>query len=127
MVKVAEFAATFLNFGLMYSGKPPINIVDSDEKGGVTMRIEAYTQVQQLYQSQKVNRSQKAGKASQTDKLQISSFGKDIQTAKAAVAGSPDFRDELTAPIKARIQDGTYTVDNESFADKLLKKYEEMR
>ena len=91
------------------------------------MRIEAYTQVQQLYQSQKVNRSQKAGKASQTDKLQISSFGKDIQTAKAAVAGSPDIREELTAPIKARIQDGTYTVDNESFADKLLKKYEEMR
>ncbi len=91
------------------------------------MRIEAYAQVQQLYQSQKVNRSQKTGKISQTDKVQISSLGKDIQIAKAAVADAPDIREELTAPIKARIQNGTYAVDNETFADKLLKKYEEMR
>ena len=59
--------------------------------------------------------------------VQISSFGKDIQTAKAAVAGSPDIREELTAPIKAKIQNGTYSVDNGSFAEKLLQKYEEMR
>ena len=91
------------------------------------MRIEAYTQVQQLYQSQKVNRSQKTGTVAQTDKVQISSFGKDIHIAKAAVAASPDIREELTAPIKAKIQNGTYEVSNESFADKLLKKYEEMR
>ena len=91
------------------------------------MRIEAYTQVQQLYQSQKVNRSQKTSVAAQTDKVQISSFGKDIHIAKAAVAASPDIREELTAPIKAKIQNGTYEVSNESFADKLLKKYEELR
>lgn len=91
------------------------------------MRIEAYTQVQQLYQSQKVNRNQKTGSSAKSDNLQISSFGKDIQTAKAAVAGSPDIREELTAPIKARIQNGTYEVSCESFADKLLQKYEEMR
>lgn len=91
------------------------------------MRIQAYTQVQQLYQSSKVKSSQKTGSVAQTDKVQISSFGKDIQMAKAAVAGSPDIREELTAPIKAKIQDGTYAVDNESFAEKLLQKYEEMR
>ena len=91
------------------------------------MRIEAYTQVQQLYQSQKVNRSQKTSATAQTDKLQISSFGKDIHVAKAAVAASPDIREELTAPIKAKIQNGTYEVSNESFAEKLLSKYEEMR
>lgn len=91
------------------------------------MRIEAYTQVQQIYQSQKVSKSQKAGGAAQSDKVQISSFGKDIQAAKAAVAEIPDIREELTAPIKAKIQSGTYEVSNESFAEKLLKKYEEMR
>ena len=91
------------------------------------MRIEAYAQVQQLYQTQKVNRNQKTGAASQIDKVQISSFGKDIQTAKAAVAGAPDIREELTAPIKEKIQNGTYEVSNESFAEKLLRKYEEMR
>ena len=90
------------------------------------MRIEAYTQVQQLYQSQKVSRTQKTQTASHTDRLQISSQGKDFQTAKAAVAAAPDIREELTAPIKARIQNGT-GVDNASFAEKLLQKQEEMR
>ena len=91
------------------------------------MRIEAYTQVQQIYQSQKAGKVQKTGNVAKSDKVQISSFGKDIQIAKAAVAGSPDVREELTAPIKAKIQNGTYEVSNASFADKLLKKYEEMR
>lgn len=91
------------------------------------MRIEAYTQVQQLYQTKKVNQTRKEGSVSRADQVQISSFGKDIQTAKAAVAGSPDIREELTAPIKTQIQNGTYSVDNASFAEKLLQKYEEMR
>lgn len=96
-------------------------------EGGVDMRIEAYTQVQQLYQSQKLSRTQKTKTATHTDRLQISSQGKDFQTAKAAVAAAPDIREELTAPIKARIQNGTYGVDNASFAEKLLQKQEEMR
>lgn len=91
------------------------------------MRIDAYAQVQQLYQTQKINRTQKTGSVAKADKVQISSFGKDIQTAKAAVAGSPDIREELTAPIKAKIQNGTYEVSNQGFAEKLLQKFEEVR
>lgn len=92
------------------------------------MRIEAYTQVQQLYQSQKTRNARTAAESAKTtDRVQISSKGKDFQTAKSAIAGTPDIREELTAPIKAKIQSGTYSVDNETFADKLLKKYEEMR
>lgn len=91
------------------------------------MRIEAYTQVQQLYQSQKVNKAQKLAAAARTDKVQISSFGMGIQAAKATVAEAPDIREELTAPIKERIQNGTYQVSNADFADKLMQKYEEMR
>ena len=91
------------------------------------MRIEAYTQVQQLYQSQKYTRNQKAGNAGQTDKVQISSLGKDFQTAKNVLSGSADIREELTASIKEKVQNGTYEVSAESFAEKLLKKYEEMR
>lgn len=89
------------------------------------MRIEAYTQVQQIYQPQKAGKGQKTAGTGNTDQVQISSFGKDIQIAKAAVSGSPDVREELTAPIKARLRDGSYKVGNESFADKLLNKYEE--
>lgn len=91
------------------------------------MRIEAYNQVQQLYQSQRVNKSQKIAKAVPADQLQISSRGRDYQIAKAAVQNSPDVREELTAPIKERVQNGTYAVETASFAEKLLQKYEEMR
>lgn len=91
------------------------------------MRIDAYAQVQQLYQTQKVNRAQKTGNVMKSDKVQISSLGRDIQAAKAAVAGSPDIREELTAPIKAKIDNGTYEVSNQAFAEKLMQKYEEMR
>ena len=86
------------------------------------MRIEAYNQVQQLYQAKRTEKTQKSPAASKT-----SSFGRDIQIAKAAVASTPDIREEFTAPIKAKIQDGTYEVSNERFAEKLMEKYREMR
>lgn len=89
------------------------------------MRIEAYTQVQNVYQAQKARTAQKPGTVSRgTDKFSISSIGKDIQTAKAALAASPDIREDVTAPIRAQVQSGTYSVSNESFADKLLAKYQ---
>lgn len=90
------------------------------------MRIDAYTQVQQLYQTRKTTKAQPsaAAGASFADKLQISSLGKDIQTAKAAVKNSQDIREDIVAPIRSSIQSGTYEVSGESFADKLLQKYE---
>lgn len=91
------------------------------------MRIEAYNQVQQLYRSQRVSKTQQATKVSYTDQVQISSFGKDIQIAKAAVKASPDVRTELTEPLKEKVQSGTYSVETSSFAEKLIQKYEEMR
>ncbi len=91
------------------------------------MRIEAYSQVQQLYQTKKVNKSRQSAGVSHADKVQISSLGKDFQTAKTAVAAAPDVREELISGIKARVQNGTYQVDNGTFAEKLLQKYEEMR
>ncbi len=91
------------------------------------MRIDAYTQVQQVYNLTKTHSAQKTAKPGVTDRVQISSMGKDIQTAKAAMAGAPNIREEVTAPIKERIENGTYEVDVESFAEKLFQKYNEMR
>ena len=90
------------------------------------MRIEAYTQVQQLYNTKKPAKLQGKSKLAASDQIQISSIGKDIQTAKSAVAAAEDIREELTAPLKARIANGTYQVSGESFAEKLMKKYEEI-
>lgn len=89
------------------------------------MRIEAYAQVQQLYNTKKTKQVQNKEKVSFADQVQISSLGKDIQTAKQAVADSPDIREELTASIKDRIQKGTYEVSDSDFADKLLRAYDQ--
>lgn len=91
------------------------------------MRIEAYNQVQQLYQPKQLNKAQQTGGVSRKDQLQISSAGKDYQSAKAAVSGAADIREELTASIKTRIENGTYSVDPTVFAEKLLAKFDEMR
>jgi len=89
------------------------------------MRIEAYTQVQQVYKTSKTDRSQKAAKANMADQLEISSTGRDYQIAKQAVAASADIREDVTAPLRKSIQAGTYEVSVEKFADKLLQRLEE--
>jgi negative regulator of flagellin synthesis FlgM len=89
------------------------------------MRIEAYTQVQQVYNTKKATTAQRTDKKSGSDQLQISNLGRDIQTAQNAVAAADDVRTELTAPLKASIENGTYQVSGESFAEKLMQKYEE--
>ncbi len=90
------------------------------------MRIEAYTQIQQVYGTKNKAKTQNTAKSTSSDRIQISSIGKDIQTAKNAVAAAGDIRSELTAPIKASIANGTYHVSGESFAEKLMKQYEEI-
>lgn len=91
------------------------------------MRIEAYTQVQSLYNTKKTAKTQPKSKAGFSDQLQISDIGKDMRTVKLALAGSSDIREDVTASVKARIQAGAYEVGIDSFADKLMQKYEEMR
>ena len=91
------------------------------------MRIEAYTQVQKLYDTKNTKKAAVGSSVSASDKLQISNLGKDIQWAKQAVAESRDVREDVIAPIKARIQSGTYEVSTDSFADKLIQQFEELR
>lgn len=92
------------------------------------MRIEAYTQVQQVYNTRKAAKAETAKRTHFADQVQISSMGKDIQAAKQAVNAAADIREDVTAPIKSAIDNGTYSVDEESFAEKLYNKYyNEMR
>lgn len=91
------------------------------------MRVEAYSKIQQMYKTNAVKKEQKASQASFSDRLQISSMGKDIQAARQALENTPDIREELTAPIKSAVKDGSYEVSEESFAEKIFRKYNEMR
>lgn len=84
------------------------------------MRIEAYTQVQQVYKTNKAARSEGAKKTSFADAVEISSLGKDIQVAKQAVKSAPDVREDLVASYKEKMKAGTYSVSAEQLAEKLL-------
>ena len=91
------------------------------------MRIEAYSQIQQIYNTNRTTKTQEKNHVHPTDQLQISSMGRDMQIAKEAARAASDIREEVTAPLKASIEAGTYHVSTESFADKLFSEYEEMR
>jgi negative regulator of flagellin synthesis FlgM len=87
------------------------------------MRIEAYNQIGQIYAPKKTYGPNKTNKVSRMDEVQISSIGKDIQTVKQAVANTPDIRENITAPLKAKVQSGNYNVSGDDFASKLLQAY----
>lgn len=87
------------------------------------MRIDAYNQIGQVYGVNKKTKTAPTGKTSTTDKIEISSFGKELQIAKQAVANSSDVREDKVADIKSRLANGTYNVDSATFADKLLESY----
>ncbi len=95
------------------------------------MRIEAYTQVQQVYKTSTTKTGNAKKSKAASDQLELSSMGRDYRVAKQAVAAAPDVREELIAPLKKSVNAGTYQVSTESFADKLLEKIaqsnEEMR
>lgn len=89
------------------------------------MRIDAYNQIQQIYQTSNVKKTQdkKTTSTSFRDSLMLSRTAQDAQTANKALADVPDVREELVTPLKEAIDNGTYEVDADDFAGKLLEKY----
>ncbi len=116
-----------INQGVKKKTIRPINSVESlisRKKGDAVMRIDAYNQVAQLYGAQNKARVQKTQSAySVSDQVSISQAGKDFQIAKNAVSGASDIREDKVAQLKQKINSGTYTVNPDDFASKLLEKY----
>ena len=96
------------------------------EKGVIFMRIDAMSQVAQIYKANQAKGTEKAQKAKAKDEVQISEAGKDFQIAKMALQGVPDTRAERIAAIKSSMEAGTYEVSSSDFADKVLEKYKDI-
>lgn len=87
------------------------------------MRIGTYNMISQIYGSGntgKTRSTNSTGYAGFKDEVSFSSLGKDMQIAKNALAGVPDVREDVVSDIKSRMDNGTYSVDTDAFADKLL-------
>ena len=54
------------------------------------------------------------------DQVSLSKASKDIQLAKDAVASTPDIRSEIVNPIKQQIAEGTYEINAESVAERII-------
>lgn len=87
------------------------------------MRIDAYMQVNQLYQASKPKSASKSSKsASSNDSLEISNFGKDYQIAKKAAAEVSEVREDKVRDIRERMKAGTYNVSIEDVAENLAER-----
>lgn len=87
------------------------------------MRIDAFNRVSQLYQANSTKKTVSYGKTSRPDSVEISQIGRDVQVARAAVSKTPDIREDIVADIKSRMAAGTYEMDMDALADKLLDGY----
>jgi negative regulator of flagellin synthesis FlgM len=89
------------------------------------MRIDAYNQIQQVYGSTKAGKydDKKNMSTSFADQLQLSQSAQDATVVKKALADVPDIRQDLVSSLKERINNGTYDVDIDDFASKLLDNY----
>ena len=85
------------------------------------MRIDAMIEVSQIYQANgKVKKTGSTQSVVTRDSVEISSFGRELQVAKQAVAQAPDIREEKVEELKNSIANGTYSVPMGALADKLL-------
>lgn len=90
------------------------------------MRIGSYNMLSQIYGNTGTKKTKSAGNVASgsfTDEVSFSSKGKDMQTAKAALANVSDVRESKISDLKNRIKNGTYDVDLDDFASKLMEAY----
>ena len=88
------------------------------------MRIEAYSQIQNLYNVSKPTAKTGAGvTADFRDKLHISESGRDLQVAKKAISEAPDIRADKVEALKSAYQSGLYNVSGNDFAEKVMSAY----
>ncbi len=97
--------------------------VGNTRKGGNDMRIDALSQIQQVYGTQPKRRvSSVSNTGYGRDAVEISNIGKSFQIAKDAVKNASDIREDRVSELKEQIASGSYNVSGESFADKLMSK-----
>ena len=87
------------------------------------MRIDAYNQISQMYQSTKVKPVKGVTKTTaSSDAFEISQAGKDYQTATQAVKEAADIREDKVNRIKEALASGTYNVTGEEFAERMVSR-----
>jgi len=92
------------------------------EREAVSMRIDAYNAVSQVYKTSAYAKDKSiAVKKTEKDKYELSDTAKVYNTARTAVNEASDVRLDKVNDIKARMSAGTYNISSETVADKMLE------
>jgi negative regulator of flagellin synthesis FlgM len=93
--------------------------MEIDKSQGI--QVDAY--VNQVQDKKKADQATDQAKesAAKTDTVVISDAAKRIQETRAKLDEVPDVREEKVAELRNQIQNGTYQVDAQKTAEKLLK------
>jgi negative regulator of flagellin synthesis FlgM len=89
--------------------KPPIN-------------IEAYINNVSHKRNIDASSEKASKKVIKEDTVVLSQKGREIQEAKNLLSSVPDIREEKVARIKEQVENGTYQIDGEKIAVKMIKK-----
>jgi negative regulator of flagellin synthesis FlgM len=85
-----------------------------------TVNIEAYvSQVQDKDKAEKTA-EQPEKQTAKADTVVLSDTAKQLQEAQKQLESIPDVREDKVAQIKAQIENGTYEINEEKIADKML-------
>ena len=95
--------------------------MEIDKNQGI--QVDAY--VNQVHDKNKADQAADQAKesAAKTDTVVISDAARRIQEARAQLDEIPDVREDKVAALRDQIQNGTYKVDAEKTAEKLLKEH----
>ena len=86
-----------------------------------SVNIEAY--VNQVQDKDKVDATSEQPEKQQTkaDTVVLSDMAKKVQEAQKQLKAMPDVREDKVAQLKEQIENGTYEINEEKIADKMLK------
>jgi negative regulator of flagellin synthesis FlgM len=86
-----------------------------------SVNIEAY--VNQVQEKDKADAAaeQPEQQQNKADTVALSNAAKNIQEAQKQLEAVPDVREDKVAQLKEQIENGTYEIDAEKIADKMLK------
>lgn len=86
-----------------------------------SVNIEAY--VNQVQEKDKVESTSDQTEKQQVkaDTVELSDMGKRVQEAQKQLETIPDIREDKVAQLKEQVENGTYEIDAEKVADKMLR------
>ena len=86
-----------------------------------SVNIEAY--VNQVQDKDKVETTSDQPEKQQVkaDTVELSDMGKRVQEANKQLENIPDIREDKVAQLREQVENGTYEVDAEKVADKMLR------